>query len=94
MNKIVVIGSGPAGISAAKAILQRGYRVTMLDVGYELDKNETSFKESLSTKNPEKWTEDEKLKISNSIEFSLNGAKTKNEQGASCKRLGPIWARF
>lgn len=33
----VVIGSGPAGVSAAHALLARGLSVTMLDVGIELD---------------------------------------------------------
>ncbi len=35
---IYIIGSGPAGIAAASALLARGRKVTMLDVGVELDK--------------------------------------------------------
>jgi predicted NAD/FAD-dependent oxidoreductase len=33
---IVVIGSGPAGVSAAKALVAQGKRVTVLDAGPRL----------------------------------------------------------
>ncbi|MCX7120282.1 MAG: GMC oxidoreductase [Gammaproteobacteria bacterium] len=33
----IIIGSGPAGVSAAKALLDRGVDVTMLDAGVELE---------------------------------------------------------
>jgi len=39
MKTIVVIGSGPAGVSVSKALLARGLRVTMLDVGRTLEKD-------------------------------------------------------
>lgn len=38
-NSILIIGSGPAGVSAAYALLNRGCKVVMLDVGIQLDKN-------------------------------------------------------
>jgi choline dehydrogenase-like flavoprotein len=38
MKNIFVIGSGPAGVSVSKALLERGERVTMLDVGRTLEK--------------------------------------------------------
>ena len=34
---IYIIGSGPAGVSAAKALLERGLSVTLLDVGLTLE---------------------------------------------------------
>jgi choline dehydrogenase-like flavoprotein len=36
---IFVIGSGPAGVSSALALLARGLEVTMLDFGFELEKD-------------------------------------------------------
>lgn len=36
---IFVIGSGPAGVSSAWALLERGLKVTMIDVGFELEKD-------------------------------------------------------
>lgn len=35
MNHIVVVGSGASGVHFARAALQKGYRVTMLDVGHQ-----------------------------------------------------------
>ena len=34
---LYVVGSGPAGVSCAKALLDRGFAVTMLDAGIELE---------------------------------------------------------
>ena len=54
MQKIIVIGSGPAGVSVSKALLARGQAVTMIDVGRTLDEglrkrvNELRDKEELS----------------------------------------------
>lgn len=42
---IYVIGSGPAGVSAAKGLLERGFEVTMLDAGIDKD-----YDNSLSVK--------------------------------------------
>jgi choline dehydrogenase-like flavoprotein len=38
MKTIIVIGSGPAGVSVSMALLKRGLRVTMLDVGITMEK--------------------------------------------------------
>lgn len=37
MNKVIVVGSGPAGVSVAKGLLERGCTVTLLDVGNTLE---------------------------------------------------------
>lgn len=34
---VIVVGSGPAGVSTAKALLERGMKVTLLDVGNTLE---------------------------------------------------------
>lgn len=65
---IYVIGSGPAGVSCAAGLLARGYTVTMLDVGVELEEDRqvilkniqetwddrliNSLKQKLNSKNP------------------------------------------
>ena len=38
MKTLVIIGSGPAGVSVSMALLKRGLRVTMLDVGRTMEK--------------------------------------------------------
>ena len=65
---IFIIGSGPAGVACAKALLERDCAVTMLDVGVELevskrqilddlkinwdDKKLVSLKQTLNAKEP------------------------------------------
>lgn len=51
---MIVIGSGPAGISAALALLERGCKVTMLDVGLELEKEREQLIE-MAEKDPLQW---------------------------------------
>ncbi len=37
MDDFIVIGSGLAGISAVKALLSRGFKVRLIDGGFELE---------------------------------------------------------
>jgi len=37
LSRIAIVGSGLAGISAAKALKKRGIKPTILDVGYEIE---------------------------------------------------------
>lgn len=50
---LYIVGSGPAGVSCAKALLDRGFTVTMLDAGIELEKEKQllleNFDESSSS---------------------------------------------
>ena len=36
-GELLVVGSGPAGISAASALVEKGHRVTLLDGGVDLE---------------------------------------------------------
>jgi choline dehydrogenase-like flavoprotein len=51
----VVVGTGPAGTACAKALLRRGVRVTVLDVGEELDQGRQALVGDLASTAPEKW---------------------------------------
>ncbi len=55
MNDIV-IGSGPAGLSAAMALLARGRSVTMLDVGKTLEPEAEARRANLAAAGPEDWS--------------------------------------
>jgi choline dehydrogenase-like flavoprotein len=50
-----IIGSGPTGVSAAKALLDRGLRVTMLDAGVTLEKSKQSALDQTSSSSPDSW---------------------------------------
>jgi choline dehydrogenase-like flavoprotein len=50
-----IIGSGPTGVSAAKALLDRGLRVTMLDAGITLEKSKQAALDQTSSSSPADW---------------------------------------
>ena len=51
-----VIGSGPAGVACAKALLDQGRQVTMLDAGVTLEPERLGLVEALKGRLPGKWT--------------------------------------
>lgn len=56
----IVIGSGPAGVSAAWALLKQGRRVTMLDVGETVEQANLQQKCHLASTPPDQWTDDDR----------------------------------
>ena len=56
MNEYIVVGSGPAGVAAAKALLANKKKVLMLDAGKELPAPQQSLVSSLKKQHPETWT--------------------------------------
>ena len=53
--RVAVVGSGPAGISCSRALTRRGIKVTILDVGEELDAERQKIVKELSSTSPDKW---------------------------------------
>ncbi|MGD9801166.1 MAG: GMC oxidoreductase [Parvularculaceae bacterium] len=51
----IVIGSGPAGVSAAHALLARGRRVVMIDVGETLEPEHAARRERMAATGPDAW---------------------------------------
>jgi len=74
-----VIGSGPAGVSVAKGLLEGGAKVIMLDAGLKLDEKRSAVVENCSTKNFSDWTDDEIR--------TLKGGMKANKQGMPQKSL-------
>ncbi len=52
----IVIGSGPAGVACAKALLERGQFVHMLDGGLTLEPERAALASRLQSIPPNKWT--------------------------------------
>jgi len=50
-----IIGSGPTGVSAARALLDRGLKVTMLDAGITLEKSKQFALDQTSAGSPANW---------------------------------------
>jgi len=53
---IYVVGSGPAGVACAHALVQRGKRVTMLDAGVEMDPELQQVLASFKDRAPAEWS--------------------------------------
>ena len=50
-----VIGSGPAGVACARALLARGATVRMLDAGLELEPDRARLVHELASVKPPAW---------------------------------------
>ncbi len=61
MKKVLIIGSGASAVHFALSVLQKGYEVTMLDVGYE--RPEVMY--------PEKHIDDLKVSLEDPVEYFL-----------------------
>ncbi|HEY1660955.1 MAG TPA: hypothetical protein VGI03_00920 [Verrucomicrobiae bacterium] len=62
-----VIGSGPAGVACAKALLARGVPVLMLDAGIELEPDRAELVRKLGSMNPSAWLPEEAAILKNSM---------------------------
>lgn len=51
----LVIGSGPAGVAAASALLNKGRQVVMIDVGQLLEPERDAIRSQLSNIDPQSW---------------------------------------
>lgn len=69
----IVIGSGPAGVSAAWALLKQGRNVTMLDVGEQLEAEKSDLRSRLASVDPGEWLKDDISLYTESGDFEKNG---------------------
>jgi choline dehydrogenase-like flavoprotein len=72
-----VIGSGPAGVSAASALLEQGLPVTMLDAGGRLESPIQSRVDLLAGRLPEQWSDAERQSVKGSLRYNTEGAPLK-----------------
>ena len=77
-----VIGSGPAGIAAAYALLKRGLPVTLLDAGLELEPERQEIVDSLARKQPEYWQPQEIAAIKEGMTVAADGVPLKYVYGS------------
>jgi hypothetical protein len=83
----VVVGSGPSAVAVTHALLQRGFEVTMLDIGETLDPQTEGVVARMAAQEPEQWDEADKAVIQR-VDFDSDPA-------VSPKRLfGSTYAYF
>ena len=94
----IVIGSGPAGVAAATALLDCGLEVTMLDSGGELEPEIQSRVDLLTRRPPEEWQSSEVSAIKGHLRYNSEGAPLKLAYGSDyvyrdVDRLQPVATR-
>jgi len=79
---IYVVGSGPAGISCAFALLKQGLQVTMLDAGIVLEPDRRRLIEGLQNSSPESWNKESLTFLKQNTTPSHRGIPTKFAYGS------------
>jgi choline dehydrogenase-like flavoprotein len=72
-----IIGSGPAGVAAAAALVQRGLPVTMLDAGGELEPDLQAIAARLGQQLPELWDVRDRERLQGPLRLNAEGAPLK-----------------
>jgi len=68
-----VIGSGPAGVACAQALLAQGQRVTMLDAGLKLEWDLIQRVQELAAKSPADWSVAERASLQSKMVAGTKG---------------------
>jgi choline dehydrogenase-like flavoprotein len=79
----LIIGSGPAGVAAAKALVEKGRRVTILDVGKKLEDDRRQLVERMSRQEPESWSEIDRESILGRRQATTEAVHSKLSYGSS-----------
>jgi len=77
-----VIGSGPAGIACASALLEKGREVTMLDAGVELEPDNRRKVEHLASTDPARWTPEDVRFMKSSVSINTRKIPVKKVYGS------------
>jgi choline dehydrogenase-like flavoprotein len=79
----VIVGSGPAGISAAMALVAGGHHVTILDVGDELGGGKNKVVSRMSGQRPVEWDAADLEEISGNRNRTEDAVHSKQSYGSS-----------
>ena len=79
---VYVIGSGPAGVAAAHALVAQGISVTMLDVGIDLEPERERLIDHLYAGTPETWTSSQLDDLKRGMKATADGIPQKLTYGS------------
>ncbi len=79
---IYVIGSGPAGVSAAVALVNKGHEVTMLDAGFDLEPEQARLVDRLRQQDKKNWDRESVSALKAKMITSLEGVDLKYVYGS------------
>src|SRR5688572_15036129 len=77
-----VVGSGPAGVACARALLERGARVTMLDAGIVLEEPQRALVKQMSALKPPEWSRAQLMALKGSTAAGTKGIPLKLAYGS------------
>jgi 2-polyprenyl-6-methoxyphenol hydroxylase-like FAD-dependent oxidoreductase len=80
---VIVIGSGPAGVACASALLGRGIDVTLLDAGIELEPERRAMVEELAGQSHQEWPQALLAEARRQPPVSLGGVPLKYSFGSA-----------
>lgn len=72
-----VIGSGPAGVACAHALLERGAQVLMLDAGLSLEPDRAVLVAEMGRTSPSEWTREQVARIKEGTNATAKGIPLK-----------------
>ena len=82
MDDFIVIGSGLAGISAAKALLSRGFQVRLIDGGYGLENERNDVLKRMKGSPKSSWNKKDVKKIMENNFPTVDGLGLKHAYGS------------
>jgi choline dehydrogenase-like flavoprotein len=85
----VVVGSGPAGVACAHALLSKGARVTMLDAGLDLESDRKAQVANLRSTPRERWDRDSLRFLHDGVTVEASGIPLKMAYGSSFPYRAP-----
>jgi choline dehydrogenase-like flavoprotein len=80
---IYVVGSGHAGVTSAHALVRRGFEVTMLDAGVQLEPHRARIVDRLRAQDSHEWDPGSLREIRSPIRLTQNGLTWKSAYGSS-----------
>ncbi len=84
-----VIGSGPAGVAAAHALLARGEPATMVDAGLTLEPERQAVIARMRTQTPAEWAPEDIARVKEGMSASSTGVVLKKIFGSDFAYRGP-----
>lgn len=82
LKRALVIGSGPAGIACAMALVRRGCEVTILDGGHELERDRELIVARLARSDPGAWPRTSRDEITGAMDADFKGVPLKLAYGS------------
>jgi len=77
-----VVGSGPAGVSAAQALLARGLPVCMVDAGLTLEPERQRILDRMRTQTPGQWSPTDVARMKEGMDATSGGVVLKRVFGS------------